>query len=65
MSQSPAEPLGGIYQAKEGDWDKLINQASLQVKQKMLRLFEIKSKELKNKVEKRRNKRKLNKKFKK
>lgn len=66
MSQSPAEPLPapeGIYQAKEGDWDKLIASASNQLKTKMLKMFEVKSKQMANKVKKRRTQRKLNKKY--
>jgi len=66
MSQSPEVPLPGpegIYQAKEGDWDKLIVSASNQLKTKMLKMFEVKSKQMANKVKKRRTQRKLNKKF--
>jgi hypothetical protein len=66
MSQSPVEPLPapeGIYQAKEGDWEKLISQAAGQVQTKMLKMFEVKAKEMANRVKKRRTKRALNKKY--
>lgn len=63
MSQSPVEPPEGIYQAKEGDWEKLISQAAGQVQEKMLKMFEVKSKEMANRVKKRRTQRKLNKKY--